>query len=96
MPNNIELILACVSVVTALLAGIQYIINSTIDRKLALFEVSLTKRINGTYVKTPEFESFMDQRREEREHMYHLLQELKEGLEYLRRKQEESNHRSGR
>lgn len=89
MPNYIELTVACLSIVAAVLGGVQYLINNTVKKELAIFEVSIVKRINGTYIRTAEWDEWLEQRKLEREHMYDKLTELKSGLEYIRRRYEE-------
>lgn len=91
--NVIELFCVSIGAVATILVGVSRIANSMIDRKLGAFEISLVRRINGTYVRSEEFEAWLEQRTQEREHMYELLKELKEGLEYIRRRQEENNHK---
>ena len=79
--NIVLLIAACVASVATTLGGVQYLINILIDKKLAQLENSLMIRINGTYVRTSEMNFLMD--KIDNDHL-----ELKNGIEYIRQRQE--------
>jgi len=59
--NVALLIAACLASVATTLGGVQYLINTLIDKKLAQFENTLMLRINGTYVRTNELRIIMEQ-----------------------------------